>query len=59
MDLFSNNYDVLHAIELPRDDTLLLVDESFEIKNEGLYSIYITFCSTNADDDVGSKRRPD
>jgi len=49
LDLFYNNFEIFDPIRLPNNDTLFEVNKTYDIKKEGLYSIYFGFCSTTDD----------
>lgn len=46
LDLFSTNFEVFDTIRLPIDDTMFVLNKTYDIKKEGIYSIYLGYCST-------------
>lgn len=45
LDLFHANYEFFKVVSLSKTETLVNVEESFEIEKEGIYSMFITYCS--------------
>lgn len=47
MDLFSNDFDIFESFKL-ENDTLFDGHRTYDINKEGVYTVYIAFCSADS-----------